>query len=80
MYSWLDCEPDDLYKLTQYSVYELQDGLPLQLQDYLLQWWQDGQGMHLIGPWLTSLGQVSFVARPMQVSKKTYKIQHFLVQ
>ena len=48
-------------------MYELQDGLPLQLQDYLLQWWQNELSIPLIGPWLTSLGHVSFVARPMQV-------------
>ena len=67
VYSWLDCEPDDLYKLTRYSLSELQDVLPHPVPDYLNYWRQHGPGMQHISPWLSSLGSFSFAARPMQV-------------
>jgi len=67
VYSWLDCEPDDLYKQTRYSLYEIEDAFPQPIPDYLDYWRQNGLGMQHISPWLTSIGQFSFTARPMQV-------------
>lgn len=67
VYSWLDCEPDDLYKLTKYSLYEVQDAFPHPIPDYLDNWMQHGPGMQHLSPWLTAIGQFSFIARPMQV-------------
>ena len=67
MYSWLDCEPDDLYKQATYSLYEWQDTLPHPLPDYLDYWRQRGPGMQYVSPWLSSIGQFTFIARPMQV-------------
>lgn len=66
VYSWLDCEPDDLYKQTRYSLYEVEDAFPQPIPDYLDYWRQNGLGMQHISPWLTSIGQFSFTARPMQ--------------
>lgn len=67
VYSWLDCEPDDLFKLTNYSLYEIQDAFPHPIPDYLDYWREYGLGTQHISPWLTSLGQFTFTARPMQV-------------
>lgn len=67
VYSWLDCEPDDLYKLTNYSLYEMQDSLPHPMPDYLEYWGQHGPGVQYLTPVLSALGRFSFTARPMQV-------------
>lgn len=67
VYSWLDCEPDDLYKLTNYSLYEMQDSLPHPMPDYLEYWRQNGPGVQYLSPVLSALGRFSFTARPMQV-------------
>ena len=67
VYSWLDCEPDDLYKLTNYSLYEMQESLPHPMPDYLEYWRQNGPGFHSLSPVLSALGRFSFTARPMQV-------------
>ena len=71
VYSWLDCEPDDLYKLTHYSLSDVQDLLPHPVQDYLTHWRQNGAGMQHVTPWLSAMGHFSFTARPMQVSRDT---------
>lgn len=67
VYSWLDCEPDDLYKLRMYSLHELQDSFPHPIPDYLDYWRQHGPLMQYLSPLLSALGNFSFIARPMQV-------------
>ena len=67
VYSWLDCEPDDLYKLTAYSLQDMQHSLPYPVPDYLEYWRLNGPGMQYLSPVLSALGRFSFTARPMQV-------------
>lgn len=66
MYSWLDCQPEDLFRLTTYSLRDVQSAHPA-LQ-YLTQWGQHFPGIHLFGPWLAYIAAWSFTALPMQVS------------
>ena len=68
VYSWLDCEPDDLYKLRMYHLHEVQDSFPHPIPDYLDYWRQNGPLMQYLSPVLSALGGFSFTARPMQVS------------
>lgn len=67
VYSWLDCEPDDLYRLTTYSLREVQDSFPHPVPNYLEYWRQNGPFMQYLSPVLSALGSFSFTARPMQV-------------
>lgn len=71
VYSWLDCEPDDLYKVTMYSLGEMHHSLPHPVPDYLEYWRLNGPGMQYLSPVLSALGRFSFTARPMQVRVST---------
>ena len=69
VYSWLDCQPEDLFRLTHFSLREMPNGHPVleYIVGYLTNWWQYMPGNHVIGPWLAYLADWSFTALPMQV-------------
>lgn len=73
VYSWLDCQPDDLFRLTHFSLREMPNGHPVleYIVGYLTNWWQYMPGNHVIGPWLAYFADWSFTALPMQVCRSS---------
>ena len=68
MYSWLHCEPDDIFKPAHFAVGDVLNALPSQLLDFLLRLWHIMPGSHSLDATLPPLAQLAFTAKPMQVS------------